>query len=231
MGRSPSLGAVWLVLLLCGGLTLLGPVSESRAAMRLSSLSLAGVVQHDQTLGSPRAPIELAYFDDVQCRFCRQWHTAVFPTLVRRYVRTGELQIQWHGYAVIGPDSVAGERFVLAAGLQNHLWDVLGDVFASQGEENGGWLTPVLLEAIGGAIPGFNVPQAVADSESQAIARKVRADDAYGRRVNLTGTPWFLLGRRGHTLHSLVVESLTPREFTRPIAKLLRGTGAPKSKK
>jgi protein-disulfide isomerase len=84
--------------------------------IKLAKLSLAGIPQHNQTLGSLRAPVKMLYFDDPQCVICLEWHREVLPTLVRKYVRTGKLQIRWHGFAVIGPASVTGERFVVAAG-------------------------------------------------------------------------------------------------------------------
>lgn len=60
-------------------------------------------------------------FNDPQSPFSRLWQVKILPALVRKYVETGELQIQWHGFAVLGPASVAGEDFIAAAGLQNHL--------------------------------------------------------------------------------------------------------------
>ncbi|HEV3070926.1 MAG TPA: hypothetical protein VGY76_05820 [Solirubrobacteraceae bacterium] len=119
-----------------------------------------------------------------------------------------------------------GERFVLAAGLQDHLWDVLNDIFANQGAENSGWLTPALLEQIGNSIPGFNVPQAMTDAGSPAVSQEAHADSQLGRKRNLQGVPSFLLGRRGQALHLLTVNSLTPAEFTGPITRLLHRRGA-----
>jgi protein-disulfide isomerase len=228
IGSFPAAGGSRLAgLLLVAGLlaiwALAGPVSASRAAVRRSPLSLAGVPQHNEVLGSSVAPVTMVYFDDPQCRFCREWHTGVLPTLVRRYVRTGELQIHWEGFSIIGPDSVTGVRFILAAGLQNHLWDVLDDVLANQREENSGWLTPPLLEQVGTSIPGFNVPQAIAAVWSRTVANELSTGERLGRRWRLRGVPSILLGRRKHGLRLLNVNALTPAEFTRPIARLLSG--------
>jgi protein-disulfide isomerase len=215
-----------LATILFASWALAGRASASTATVKLSSLSLVGVEQHNEMLGSPTAPVRMVYFDDTQCPFCEEWHRNVLPTLIKRYVRTGKLQIQWRGFPVVGPDSVKGERFVLAAGLQDHLWDVLDDVFANQGAENSGWLTPALLEQIGSSIPGFNVPRAMADTGSQAVSQEAHADSQLGRKRNLQGVPSFLLGRRGQALRLLTVNSLTPAEFTGPITRLLHRRGA-----
>src|SRR5262245_61293734 len=101
------------------------PATPPPTSVKLSTLSLAGIPQHNETLGNSRAPVKMLYFGDPQCSFCLEFHKRILPALVRKYVRKGKLQIQWHGLAIIGSASVTGERFIAAAGRQNHLWDVL----------------------------------------------------------------------------------------------------------
>jgi protein-disulfide isomerase len=201
------------------------PVTSSPTTIKLSTLSLAGIPQHNETLGNPRAPVKMLYFDDPQCPICLEWHTQVMPALVRKYVRTGKLQIQWHGFAVIGPASVTGERFIAAAGLQNHLWNVLDDVMANQGQENSGWLNAPLLEQIGASIPGFNVSAAIAAASSPAVTQELATDLQEGENRGIDGVPAILYGRRGGPLKFLEFTEYTPADFERPINRLLRDTG------
>jgi hypothetical protein len=98
---------------------------------------------------------------------------------------------------VIGPASVTGERFIAVAGLQNHLWDVLDDIIANQGEENSGWLNPSLLEQIGASIPGFDVAAATTAATSPTITAEIAADLRQGERDGVEGVPAIQLGRRG----------------------------------
>jgi Thioredoxin len=96
IGRSPRRAMAMATLLLTTW-ALTGPVSASTAAVKLSSLSLAGIEQHNEMLGRPTAPVRMVYFDDTQCPFCEEWHRNVLPTLIKRYVRAGKLQIQCAG--------------------------------------------------------------------------------------------------------------------------------------
>jgi protein-disulfide isomerase len=210
-----------LALLALAPQALAQPPSSTSPSIKLSSLSLAGIPQHNETLGSLQAPVKMLYFDDPQCPFCGQWHTKVLPALVRKYVKTGKLQIQWHGFPVIGPASATGERFIAAAGLQDHLWDVLDDIIANQGAENSGWLSTPLLEQIGSSIPGFNLAQALADAESPAITNELAADVRAGNKDHLKGVPFMELGRRGGRLKLFEPSALTPGAFERPISRLL----------
>jgi protein-disulfide isomerase len=196
------------------------------SSIKLSKLSLAGIPQHNETLGNPRAPVKMLYFDDPQCPVCLMWHTQVMPAMVRKYVRTGKLQIQWHGFAVIGPASIAGERFIAAAGLQNHLWNVLDDVMANQGEENSGWLNVSLLEQIGGSIAGFNGVAAMAAASSPAITQELVVDLQAGERRGVEGVPAIFYGRRGGSLRYLEFTEYTAADFERPINRLLRSIGS-----
>jgi protein-disulfide isomerase len=192
------------------------------AAVKSAALSLAGIPQHDETLGRLTAPVRMLYFDDPQSPISRMWHARVLPLLVRRYVKPGKLQIQWHGYAVIGPDSVTGERFTAAAGLQDHLWDVLDSLMVNQGEENTGWLNPLLLERIGESIPGLDVAAAMSEAGSPAISHELAMDRMQGDRAGLRGVPFMEIGRRGGRLRQLGYGVWTRRELEPPIDRLLR---------
>ncbi len=225
MRRFPSIATLTVVCLLALVVTRAAPAGAA-SSIKASKLSLAGIPQHNETLGNPRAPVKMLYFDDPQCPICLEWHTQVMPALVRKYVRTGKLQIQWHGFAVIGPASVTGERFIAAAGLQNHLWDALDDVMANQGEENSGWLSVSLLERVGASIAGFNVAATLAAASSPAITQELAADVRAGERHRVDGVPAIFYGRRGGPLRYLEYTQYTPADFERPLNRLLRNIGS-----
>jgi protein-disulfide isomerase len=197
------------------------PATPPPTSVKLSTLSLAGIPQHNETLGSSRAPVKMLYFSDPQCSFCLEFHKQVLPALVRKYVKRGKLQIQWHGFAIIGPASVTGDRFIAAAGRQNRLWDVLDDVMANQGPENSGWLSAHLLEQIGTSIEGFDVGAAMAAASSPAIKQELAAEKQQAKKHDVTGVPTMFLGRRGGSLELMDTGNLTPADFERPINRLL----------
>jgi protein-disulfide isomerase len=137
-------------------------------------------------------------------------------------VRTGKVKIQWHAFTVFGPMSVSGERFIAAAGLQSHLWDVLDDVMANQGPENSGWLGIPLLERIGASIEGFDVEAAKVAISSPAIVQQVATNTRAGLRHGFDGVPSFLYGPSSGPLKPLPFAALTPADFEHPINRLLR---------
>ena len=113
---------------------------------------LGGIPQHGTTLGSPSAPVRLVEYADLQCVYCGAWARDVFPTLVRRYVRTGKVQLEFRGLAFVGSDSLVGLRTALAAAQQNRLWNLTDLLYRNQGAENSGWVSDSVVR---GALAGI----------------------------------------------------------------------------
>ena len=184
---------------------------------------LDGIPQSGVVLGSPDAPVTLVEWADLQCPYCREWAVAAFPELVRDYVRTGKLQIVFRGLAFLGPDSGRALRTTLAAGLQNHLWNVVDLLYRNQGVENSGWATDELLRSVAASVSGLDVARAVDESGStqvqRAIDQVVRAGDA----ARVTGTPTFDIGKTGSkSFHRFNPPGLTAAAFRPAVEQLLR---------
>ena len=101
----------------------------------------AGIPQHGDTLGNPSAPVTMVVFEDPQCPFCDEWSLDTLPTVLDQFVRTGKVKLVYRGILIIGPNSVAGLRAIVAAGRQNKLWNMNEALYANQGKENSGWIT------------------------------------------------------------------------------------------
>src|SRR3954451_20336105 len=97
---------------------------------------LRGIPQRGPWLGRATAPLTVVEYVDVQCPYCARFSDEIFPTVVKRYVRTGRVRILFRGLAFVGPDSVRGLRWATAAGRQNRLWNVVELLYANQGAEN-----------------------------------------------------------------------------------------------
>src|SRR5207244_5893841 len=65
------------------------PLSQAAAAYRL----FAGISEHGNVLGSPKAPATMVEYVDLQCPHCRDFEATVMPTIVQRFVRTGKLKV------------------------------------------------------------------------------------------------------------------------------------------
>ena len=183
---------------------------------------LEGIPQDGTTLGSADAPVTLVEYADLQCPFCGEWSRGAFPELVEAYVRSGELRIEFRGLAFIGPDSETALRAALAAGEQDRMWNVLHDLFESQGGENEGWVTEELLRRIL-ADAGLDADEVLGSVESEAVTEGLLGAATAADAAGIDRTPAFQLGPTNGTLELLGVGSLDAAAFREAIDALLAG--------
>src|ERR1700733_10430504 len=100
------------------------PMSSTDDTSEIDVL-LADIPQSANTLGEPSAPATLEYFGDLECPFCQQFSLEVLPSIIRRWVHTGKLQIKYRALqtATREPDVFLAQQVAaLAAGKQDKAW-------------------------------------------------------------------------------------------------------------
>ena len=152
-------------------------------------VDLAGIPQDGLILGSPDARVTLIEYADLQCPACRAYTEAYFPEIVERYVRPGRVKTEFRGIAFIGADSLTALRYVLAAGLQDRLWQLQEALYRNQGGENAGWVTEELLREVAAEIPELDVDQLLADAQSQQVATMMTEAASQADAAEISGTP------------------------------------------
>jgi protein-disulfide isomerase len=198
------------------------PSSTSVAMAPQTAALLAGIAQHGDTLGSPRAPVTLVEYADMQCPYCGDFARGTLPTLIRDYVRPGKVKIVFRGLEFVGPDSDAALRAVMAAGRQNKQWTYLELLFENQGTENTGWVTEGLIKGVGEAVPGLDVQKMLSDRQAQPVTDAIAVCGQRGQFDGVNHTPWFEVGRTGGATKTLEVSSLDPSAFAPTLDQLLR---------
>ena len=152
----------------------------------------------------------LVEYADLQCPYCAQWARDALPTLVDDYVRAGKLRIVFHGLAFLGPDSNTALRTAVAAGRENHLWDVVHGLYLNQGSENAGWVTDTLVQEIAGGVPGLEPDELLATRWEKTIDPELERFAAAAKAAGVQGTPAFQVGPTGGRLERVEVASLDP---------------------
>jgi protein-disulfide isomerase len=164
---------------------------------------LGGIPQSANALGEPSAAVMLEYFGDLECPFCRDFSLEVLPSVIQRWVRPGELRIEYHALqtATREPEVfVAQQVAALAAGKQDRAWQFIEMFYEQQGEEGSGYVTDAYLEGIASQLSGLNLAQWTADRGDRALLAEIDADEQEAERSGLNGTPSFLLGTTGGEL-------------------------------
>jgi protein-disulfide isomerase len=175
-----------------------GPREEGTEAL-VSSL-LAGVPQHGNTLGDPKAPVTVKYFGDLQCPACRQFTLSGLPSLIERYVRSGKLKIEYRSLetATQTPSAFGAQQVAaLAAGRQNKMWNFIELFYHEQGPEHSGYVTERYLEGLAQQVSGLNLIEWIAARNDRELARSLTTDLRAARSARINRTPSFLLSYTG----------------------------------
>lgn len=164
---------------------------DSSTASSTPGVDLEGIAQERTALGDPAAPVTLIEYADMQCPFCREYSELVFPTILEEYIRPGKVKAEFRGLAFLGPDSDKAIRFVLAAGLQDKLWQLQEALFRNQGAENSGWVTDDRVRLLAEEIPVLDVDRLFADAEGTAVQALKDEAEAFAAADDVRGTPSF----------------------------------------
>lgn len=181
----------------------------------------AGIEQQGVALGSPKAPVTLVEYADLQCPYCAQWARDALPTVVEDYVKTGKLRIVFHGMAFIGADSEKALRTAIAAGQEDHLWDVVHGLYLSQGHENTGWVTDELVTEIAAGIPDLDGEKLLDVRWESTVEPELKRAAAAAQAAGVNATPAFQVGPTGGRLELVQVGSLGPEGIVPAIEAVL----------
>jgi len=206
-------GIVLLVVAIVLGVVLSGNSSSSSPPPRGATLPGAaeaqrlfkGIPQNGNVLGSPKAPVTLVQYIDLQCPFCQEFETQAMPKLLARYVRTGKVKIEARPIAFIGPDSERGRAGALAAAQQNKMFNYMQLLYLNQGTENTGWLSDAMANAAASSIPGLNLHAWSSARNSSTVKDQSTQFDNQATTDNVTETPTVLVGKTGGQLQKTQV--------------------------
>ena len=194
-----------------------GGGADKSASPAATESALSGIPQSGIALGSPKAPVTLVEFADLQCPFCAQYHRDVFPTLLKRYIRTGKLRVELRVLRILGPDSDRLARVAAAASEQNRMWQFAGLAYQRQGAENSGYATQRFINEL--ARDAGLKQTTVGAAANQQVQRSERV----AKTLGIDATPSFLIGPTGGPYKHLVPQELTPGAFVPAIQQELRG--------
>jgi protein-disulfide isomerase len=175
---------------------------EPNSSARAYAL-FAGIPQHGPVLGYRKAPVTLQFFGDLQCLDSRWVMLGVLPFLIRRWVRTGELQIRFRSTETDTSGGGGWSEFkdqqgaAMAAGRQDKLWNFIDVFYREQGPEfseyvDGTFLWRIAKEA------GLDIERWEVDRQAlEDWVPHIETDEALAKAKRVGGTPSFLIGPTG----------------------------------
>ena len=169
--------------------------TANRTATSVQSL-LAGIPQSGARLGSPKAPVTMTYYGDLECPFCSQFSVSGgFPQLVENEVKQGKVQVVYRAFETATQDpSVFKTEHVaaLAAGQQQRFWNFVELFYHQQGPEGSGYVTESYLGGLAKQVAGLNLSRWESDRNNPALANQIASDEQMGTAAGVQGTPTVL---------------------------------------
>lgn len=170
-----------------GAVTPADPVSTARVDAQRR------IVGDPLALGPVDAPVVMSEWGDFQCPFCREFAADTEPALIREYIQSGRVRLEWHDLAYLGPESVLAAQGARAAGRQGAFWEFHDALYRTQSsEENSGAINEASLVAMARDL-GLDADRFARDVADPTIAAQVGQDQRDGARLGITRVPTFLI--------------------------------------
>ena len=151
-----------------------------------------GIPQRGTVLGQKSATVTLIQYEDLGCTHCKTYMEEAFPTILRDYVRTGLVKVDFRGLGVVTSASAPALRYTLAAARQKKLWQVAELFYENQGKLSE-LATDKGVKRLVEGVAGIDATRLVADSKTLAIRKEAAAHAAEAVRRDVPGTPWFFV--------------------------------------
>ena len=152
-------------------------------------------------VGEPDAPVEIYYWTDYLCPFCKQFETETLPDLSRDYIDAGTVRLPVLAYPNIGAYSTpAGvwSRCVweqVADSNPEAFWHWHEEAFATQPESKTAWADEATFEEITRRTDGVDLEsiQECRATDSERLREELATDQETARSLGIQGTPGFVI--------------------------------------
>ena len=138
----------------------------------------------DPVAGNPKGRITVVEFYDVRCPYCRR----MLPTMASLLRANPDVRLVYKDLPVLGPASVLGARALLAAQKQNAYLPLHDAIMAGPPD-----VTETSLREMAGKL-GVSWDRLQADMKSPEILARIDANLAMARKLDLQGTPVYVVG-------------------------------------
>ena len=146
-------------------------------------------------VGELDAPVDMVIYSDYQCGYCAKWAAESLPTILEKYVDTGELRIEYRDIMFFGENSRQSAELGVAAGKQGKFQAFHDAIFA-----DGKTAKDADFSAKGiGKLPeriGVDAEQFTADAAHADTAALVQKNHDEASSLGVTGTPTFIVNGR-----------------------------------
>lgn len=157
-------------------------------------------------LGNPKGTVNLVFFFDYQCTYCKQ----MAGMLVERLKNERNVRIVMKEFPILGPESFMMAQAALAARKQGKYESFHLALMASSTR-----LTTQQVQKIAEGL-GINLKQLSQDMQSTEVLQELDKNRSLAELLNIHGTPAFVVG------HQVVVGAPDPEDLVAALRQLAK---------
>jgi len=169
-------------------------------------------------LGKADAPLTMVEFTDLQCPYCRHFMLTSFDELKKNWIDTGKLRFVTRDFPIaeLHAQALPAARAARCAGEQGKFWEMRISLM-----RNANLLSPAYIAATASDLK-LDAKAFAACSASNRFDAEIQADMQEGARLNVAGTPTFVMGRTAAAVEGPVVVGALPyAQFDAKLKQLL----------
>jgi protein-disulfide isomerase len=136
--------------------------------------------------GNPNGDVSVVEFFDYNCPYCRR----ALPDVLKLINQDGNVRLVLKELPILSDDSVAAAKLALAANKQGKYFEMHQKLFSESGRANKDKALRIAKEL------GLDIAQLQKDAENPDIKKALDETKDLAQKVNLEGTPMFLIGDR-----------------------------------
>jgi protein-disulfide isomerase len=209
---------------------------EGTEAVAAVTREIGGIPQSGNVLGSPTAPVTIAYFGDLECPICRDFTTknpetgeeGALPKVIEKWVKAGKVKLEYRNLETATREKEtfdSQQAAAMAAGKQNKGWYYIELFYHLQGTEDTGYVNENYLQSLAKLTPGLELAKWQADRGNQSFQAQIATDAQEANNNGFTGTPSFLIGKSGGAMKKLEFASVSdPGSFNSAIENTLKAS-------
>lgn len=180
--------------------------------------------------GTRDAPVDIYYWTDYLCPFCKKFETETLPKLGRKYIDTGDARLAVLPYPNIGQYSTQASVWGRCVWLQvadsnpDAFWNWHAAAYAEQSGSGTDWADEETFAAVTEQTDGVDLSavQTCREEQSSSIRARIDQNVDVARRARIRGTPGFVIYNRDSGAAGKLVGAHPYENFTDAIDEVMR---------
>jgi protein-disulfide isomerase len=184
--------------------------------------TIAGLTTSNNTTRLPRnAKVVVVEFSDYECPYCRRYARDVYPLIEQNYIASAKIGYVMRAFPLerAHPHALSAAQAAECAGNQGRYWEMRDRLFDRRLDATS------ITESAG--VLALDMQQFSKCLDGTTLS-KIRADQAEAHRLNISGTPTFLIGIRADddriVLHQRISGIMSYDVFRSVLDKALAGS-------